>query len=210
MKPLSRRSVTAGLAAAVTAIPALGLAKGSNGAPELRALIEVHRAAFRAFGQAIDREGQQEEAFEQSQVVVHCPMAGEAYDISAGREFCEERLAAAYGKQRDRLAPLAKVAPDLAKQARAAIDAAEEDNRLVLERLLAEEDTRKEASGFAEAERQYTAAEQAERDAAMALCDYRCQTIEEARIKAKYLATVPLIKDFANEELMALLGSFAT
>ncbi len=33
MKPLSRRSVTAGLAAAVTAIPAVGLSVAAKGAP---------------------------------------------------------------------------------------------------------------------------------------------------------------------------------
>jgi hypothetical protein len=47
-KLLSRRSVTTGIVAAVTAIPAVGLAKGAKEASELPALIEAHRAAYRA------------------------------------------------------------------------------------------------------------------------------------------------------------------
>jgi hypothetical protein len=44
MKPLSRRSVTTGLAAAVTAIPALGFATGAKADPASDALLEaIHR-----------------------------------------------------------------------------------------------------------------------------------------------------------------------
>jgi hypothetical protein len=54
MKPLSRRSVTTGLAAAVTAIPAVGLGVGAKDGSKLQELITAHRAAYKAFGKAID------------------------------------------------------------------------------------------------------------------------------------------------------------
>ena len=56
MKPLTRRSVTTGLAAAVTVIPAGGLCKGAESDAELASLIEQHKAAYVAFDLAIDRE----------------------------------------------------------------------------------------------------------------------------------------------------------
>ena len=49
MKPLSRRSVTTGLAAAVTAIPAVGLCKGVEGPSELAALIRRYYEEVDAF-----------------------------------------------------------------------------------------------------------------------------------------------------------------
>ena len=52
MKPLTRRSVTTGLAAAVTAIPAVGLCEGVS--QELRQLIEAHRVAWAAFEVEVD------------------------------------------------------------------------------------------------------------------------------------------------------------
>jgi hypothetical protein len=49
MKPLSRRSVTTGLAAAVTAIPALGLCKGAEGPSELAAIVRRYFAELDEF-----------------------------------------------------------------------------------------------------------------------------------------------------------------
>lgn len=147
-KLLSRRSVTTGMLAAVTAIPAVGLAKGAKEASELPVLIKAHRAAYRAFCNAIDRQNkiEEDEARKPTEAAVPCLMAGEAYSIKYGREFCEEHLGAAYNKQRERLKGLARVAPDLAKQAEAVIDAKEADNKVLLESILAEEQGRKEAS----------------------------------------------------------------
>jgi hypothetical protein len=77
MKPISRRCVTTGLAAAVTAIPAVGLCRGATEGGELRSLIETHRAAVAAFTEALSRneEGPEVEA------------TGEA-DIQAFWELC--------------------------------------------------------------------------------------------------------------------------
>ena len=135
-------------------------------------------------------------------------MAGEAYSISLGREFCEQHLADAYANQRDRLKGLAKVAPDLAEQARQVIDAMEAQNKVLLDHMLAEEEARREASGLADAELNWERTEEAEHEAAIAVCSYRCRTLEEAQIKAKYLASAPGLKDMWDEHVEALLQSF--
>ena len=49
MKPLSRRSVTTGLAAAVTAIPAVGLCKNAEGPSELAGLVRRYFDEVAAF-----------------------------------------------------------------------------------------------------------------------------------------------------------------
>ena len=59
MKPLTRRSVTTGLAAAVTAIPAVGLCKGVS--QDLRELIEAHRSAWAAWLVEVDYHSDHDE-----------------------------------------------------------------------------------------------------------------------------------------------------
>jgi hypothetical protein len=50
--------------------------------------------------------------------------------------------------------------------------------------------------------------EEAEHEAAIAVCAYRCRTLEETRIKAKYLASAPGLKDLWEDHVEALLESF--
>jgi hypothetical protein len=56
MKPLNRRSSRLALPAVAMALPAVGLCKSPVDASELRALIEAHSLAYRAFCEAPDRE----------------------------------------------------------------------------------------------------------------------------------------------------------
>lgn len=207
MKPLSRRAVTTGLAAAVTAIPAVGLCVGAESASELPGLIKAHRAAYRAFCNAIRRREKLEEAYKATDVVVPC-LLGDAFSLSYGRQFCEEHLVAEYRRQRASLERLSRIAPDLAEQARAALDAKEAENMAILDSMVDEEEARRESFGLAEAEREWDRTEDAEHEAAIAVCAYRCRALEEARIKAEYLATVPSLRDLMNEHVNALLQSF--
>jgi hypothetical protein len=88
-----------------------------------------------------------------------------------------------------------RVAPELADQMRAALDKTEAENAALLNRMLAEEEARKEASGLAQAERAWEATADAEEEAFMAICSYRCRTPDEARLKAEYLLTTSTVKD---------------
>jgi hypothetical protein len=53
-------------------------------------------------------------------------------------------------------------------------------------------------------------ANEAEEAAAITLCSYPCQTIEEARAKAEYISGSPLIRaGLTDEQIEVLLGSFS-
>ena len=112
MKPLSRRSVTAGLAAAVTAIPAVGFCTGVKDGSELRELIKAHRSAYRAFCNAIDRHNAStEDANNKGELIVPCLLGG-GVSLGQGHDLCREHILGAYSSQRDRLKPLARVRPN--------------------------------------------------------------------------------------------------
>jgi hypothetical protein len=65
MKPLSRRSVTTGLAAAVTAVPAVGFCKGAEGPSELAAIVRRYFAELAAFN--ADPRGDDDEFYNADQ-----------------------------------------------------------------------------------------------------------------------------------------------
>jgi hypothetical protein len=211
MKPITRRSVTTGLAAVVTAIPAVGTFSKSASS-DLTRLIKEHRVAYRAFCKAITREEKMNGAYKKAhtdKTTVLCLLGG-GYSLSSGYEFCQENIASAYRNQRDRLPQLTRVAPDLAEQFRSVMDAKEAENMDVLDRTFAEEEARKEAFGLARAERELEATGEAELEAAIAVCAYPCATLEQVRLKAEYLAKAPGLSDGLQEEQVeALLQSFS-
>jgi hypothetical protein len=81
----------------------------------------------------------------------------------------------------------------------------------LLDRVFAAEEARKEAFGLASAESELEATNDAEQDALLAVCAFRCCTLEEARLKADYLAKAPgLATDgLQDEHVMTLLQSFS-
>jgi hypothetical protein len=79
----------------------------------------------------------------------------------------------------------------------------------LIDKAFEDEEARKEAFGLAEVQRRWEATNDAEHEAATALCSYQCKTIEEARIRAEYILQTPLILDEGEGEyLQALLRSF--
>jgi hypothetical protein len=165
-------------------------------ASELPALIKAHRAVYRTFCKAIDQLEKRKDAIDG--VVVPCLLGG-GFSLRQGYEFCQEHLASAYKNQRDRLPQLSRVAPELAEQFRAVMDEKEAENMALLDDLYAE---------VAAVERNYEATSEAEEQAASAVCGYRCRTIEEAKLKAKYLAEAPGLRDgLTEEQVEALLQS---
>jgi hypothetical protein len=133
----------------------------------------------------------------------------ESYEKRLGREFCEQNLAAHYSSARKAAARLTKQDPQLAKQLTASLDSQWADNMKLLDELLAEEDARKEASGLDRAERDRDAAADAELSAFSDVCAYRCNSLEEAKLKAKYLLTTYMVRDGWDDEAIALLKSFS-
>jgi hypothetical protein len=68
-------------------------------------------------------------------------------------------------------------------------------------------DVEQELDGRQGSERKRSAA--AELDAFYEVCNFHCKSIEEAKLKAKYLLTTYLVKDSWDAEAKALLQSFA-
>jgi hypothetical protein len=132
--------------------------------------------------------------------------AGGGCGMQHGLERSKEIIAKSYQHQRDVLTPLSRIAPELAEQARAALDAKEIENMELVDRLFADEEARKETFGFAAAERAWTATNNAEDEALTALCAYPCETIAEARIRAEYL--VSMSGELQDYHFDTLLQSF--
>lgn len=204
----NRRAVLTGLAAAAVVGAAVPAEAASSDLPRL---IEDHRAAYRAFIEAIDLEQEVEAAYEAAHgdTIIVPSLLGGGYGMSNGYDDCKKHIAAGDENQRERLKQLSRVAPELAEQVRAVMDAKEAENMVLVDRVFAEEEARQEAFGLAAAKRNYHATSDAERDAAIAICAYPCRTLEEARLKAEYLATAPGLNDeLQPEHVEALLQSF--
>ena len=208
---MNRRTVAAAIGAAALAIPAACLPGRAAVSSDLARLIKDHRVSYRAFSKAIDREQKMEAAYKAAQdntIVVPCLLGG-GMNLSNGYEACQEHTAGAYENQRDRLEQLSRVAPELADQVRAVMDAKEAENAVLVDRVFAEEEARQEAFGLAGAKRDLEATNNAERETAIAVCAYQCQMLEEARVKAAYLAEAPGLSDgLQPEHIEALLQSF--
>jgi len=206
---IDRRKALALVAAAPAAITLAG-ATAAAASSDLARLLEDHRVAYRAFCDAIDREQEMSSAHKDAYTIIVPCLLGGGFSLAQGREFCEEHIAAAYFNQRDRLKQLSRVAPELAEQVRSVMDAKEVENTELMDRMFAEEDARQEAFGLAAANRDYEATSEAEEEAATAVCAYCCHTLEEARLKAEYLAEAPGLRDGLQEEqVKELLQSFS-
>ncbi len=203
---ISRRALAAGLALA----PVAGLAS-AEAPTKIAHLIDAHRSARQAFERVIDDLEEIQDAYDAAH--------GDGFEVPSfigggcgsrnGLDRCREWIAGGYKHQRANLKCLAQVAPELAEQARKVFDAKEVENMALIDKAFEEEEARKEAFGLAEVQRRWEATNEAECAAALALCSYRCKTMEEARIRAEYIAQTPIIReDGEGEYIEALLRSF--
>jgi hypothetical protein len=204
----SRRAMIGALAALpIASMPAVA---GVAGASPLRGLIDAHCVAFDTFNRAIDREQELEEAYKEAFPPEQMPfvpiLLGGSHDMRYGVDDCREFITIIYERQRERLFPLSRIAPELAEQARSALDAKEAENMELVARLFADEEARKETFGLAAASRVRDAASDAEDELLTALCAYPCETMAEARIKAEYLVSTS--DELQSHHVDALLQSF--
>jgi len=202
---ISRRAFAAGLALA----PVAGLAAAET-PTNIYELIDAHRGAHQAFERAIDDLQRFEDAYEEAHgdgFQVPCLLGGSMGSIN-GYEECKRHFKSAYETNRRNMRCLSNIAPELAEQALAAFDSKEIENMALIDELFAEEAARREKFGLAEAERRREETGEAERVAALALCSYQCQALEEARIRAEYIMQASIIHEDEGEYFSALLRSF--
>jgi hypothetical protein len=167
----------------------------------------VHRAAYAAFDQAIDREEEAKTAFDTFHYRLVPNLLISGHELPK-YEFCDEYLRRSYRRRVEELRELDKVAPKLAKQARKILDSTLKENLRLVRGAQAEEKHRKDSVGLLAAERELKKAMNAEDKAVMNICAYPCRTIEEVRRKAEYLTEhVNCGCEVSEEQMEALLKS---
>jgi hypothetical protein len=201
---ISRRALAAGLALApVAGLPTLALGG------ELETLIEAYRGASEAFLMAFVDLEKLEDAWKAANdysFFVESFLGG-GCGSSNGLEGCKEIIARGYKFHRERMDNLEQISPQLTEQLRVVLDAKEMENMAAIDAAFDDENARKEAFGLGAAKRRWTELRDAEDAAAMALCAYRCRTLDEARAKAAAILASPMIDELGDCET-ELLQSF--
>ncbi|QKC86065.1 hypothetical protein EB232_07680 [Mesorhizobium sp. NZP2077] len=225
MPTLNRRTAlavtSAGLISAITVLSTPAKAVPAETAPvstELLRLIEAKHAAYARFEEAIERATPLEEKYLPKTAELYVPLSiggGQSHSLRYSElERVEDDLRGdikrRYREQASKLVALHKVAPDLGKQSAAALRKAEQADLRTLKRLVTQERARRSAVGLEQAINERNEASDAERSALNAVCDYRCTTMEECRVKATFLLEFATGRygDLQPEDVDALLWSF--
>ncbi|WP_271896362.1 hypothetical protein [Candidatus Phyllobacterium onerii] len=197
---INRRTVIAALpfAGAAATVVTVATAHEVQLSP-LAAMIEAHKVSWNKFGKVAAQLSRKEDAYRAyvnangGRPLVSKSLGG-AYELSGDGSTAKENIAADYFKQRGRLASLEKIAPQLAEQAREALDRAAAQDLLAVDAAYEQETERKRKFGLTKALQAYEDAHTAHIAALHDICSYRCQTLEEYRMKGLYL-TQPEVRD---------------
>lgn len=176
-------------------LPALA---GATDSSELTRLIEAHRAAFEAFGLAIDREQEAKDLLRKGEPTVDSGL-GKSFSLYMGEEECRRLIASEYREARWHLKRTRRMGVVIPPERDAVADAKEAEAMAAVDRAFAE---------YNAAEAACNGAAVAEERALLAICSSRCRSLEEARIKAEYLLTTTSVRDFWETPSTVLLRSF--
>lgn len=193
----TRRNILIGLGTApVAAIPAAGSVAASR---DLDALIAAHRHALASFHAAIDAE----QAAELAHSAAHQDngLGGFLDSEYYSREDVKTLIEDAFETAREHLAVYEKIAPGSTVTIRAVADEKEAATLAYADALFDQEAPELRGAQLCVAE-----ASNAEDAAALAVCSYRCHTLDEVRRKAAYVATIPTIADDGNELFLTFLA----
>ena len=192
----------------------LFLAAGSAAAArtsDLDSLIEAHRRALAAFHDAVDAEAAAEAALAAAYpdgLRVPDGVGGSFDGLIYDSNEIKERIATAFDRKRRELAFIEAIAPGSTALAVAALLAKEAEAFAGVDAIFD-----RECGEFVAAEKKRQEASDAsvmEDDAVLAICSYPCATMEEARMKAAYVAAIPSIDDFGGGHVLAFIRSFAS
>ncbi|MER8745861.1 hypothetical protein NKH54_22660 [Mesorhizobium sp. M1004] len=223
---VDRRALLSSSAVATAALAVAGANQGAGAggtqasgvSPELQGLIEAKHAAYARFIAAIDVATELEDAYLPKTAELFIPLSiggGQSRTLRYGdldevEADLRDEIKRRYAEQQQKLAALAKVAPDLGKQSTTALRKAEQTDLRTLKRLIKEERARRSAVGLEQAINERNEACDAERYSLNAVCAYRCTTMEEHRVKSQFLMEFATGKygDLQSEDIDALLWSF--
>jgi hypothetical protein len=198
----TRRATLAGLA--VTAATALPDAPPPS---ELDRLMDEHRRASAAFLRAIDDLEEAEAAFATARpegLMVPDGCGNFVKVDPTCRETAKQKATQTFSVARALMsrAILEEIVPGLVADTVKAIDDKERETLAEVDAIFD-----REAASLEAAERRRDETSDADDAALLAICSYPCATMGEVRRKASYLAGTPAIKDFADNNTMALLAS---
>ncbi|MEJ0095523.1 MAG: hypothetical protein WDN46_19595 [Methylocella sp.] len=97
--------------------------------------------------------------------------------------------------------------PTRLKQLNSTLKAIKREARHTIEAIAAADLDARKSSGLEDAEAATQAASDAEQAALLALCAYRCKTLEEARLKADHLSVDAIASGASDDFVAALLES---
>jgi hypothetical protein len=213
MTAISKRHLIKGGAALAVAASVVPLAARAEGLTELERLIEVHRAAHVAFGEAVDREWEAEAAYKAlnpEKPLVRSQLLGGKYELY-DRASVAGSLRRDFERHVDAVRPLARIAPEVFERARKAFAATLKKDMRELDKIVREERKRQDGVGWPAAKRASGRADEAETEALTAICAYPCRTLLEARRKAEYLTEhVARGCEVREEDMEAVIASFLT
>jgi hypothetical protein len=206
MPAINRRNVLAGTAATAAALAFMASPADADTSP-LIALIGVHKAAYAAFLEAIDRQEDMDSSYfagSKKEIIVPLSITG---GVSLNTDWdqaewavadCRKRIVSAYDDQRSRLAAMERYAPDLHKAALEELRIKQIADLREMRSQARAEQRRQDEHGYGGANRRYWETSGAEMGALTAICAFRCATDAERAMKGEYLLS---IKDGDRDEL---------
>jgi len=137
------------------------------------------------------------EAAEPDEEAVTPSFGDTPYRARQRKDDIAEEIEQDFAEEPKKTAAISALSPELGERARAVLEARKAFCLARLEEAFAE---------HALAETAYDSASGAEDEALMAICEHRCSSLEEAAIRAEYLADSRI--DLQTENIDALLASF--
>lgn len=193
----TRRAALASFASAgALIVPTVAAMAASASTTQLSALIEAHRAARIAFGVTDDAM----EAARPDDLTL-IPTLNGCYSANLHREDISAYIERDFAAEVHKTASISKLSPALGEEVRTLLAAKKASCLAGLEEAFAEHSAARSA---------WDGAYAVEEKAGVAVCAYRCASIEEAALKAEYLhaCTIDDKIEFGTEHIEALLVSF--
>lgn len=204
MNAINRRTLIAALPfAGSVSIP--GIATASDSSP-LLALIEAHKGASRRFDIIADVEDKADMKFSAAHKDdIYVGPFKSGWDMRMGEDWVQEQVSLAIHRQCERMSALTALNAELGDLVMMELHKAAIDQKAKVSEAFAKVEQEREDCGLNDLKRQWEAESNAFQETLHAICSYRCETVEEHRIRAEYLSTC----DMSDTHHRALLGSTA-
>lgn len=204
MNAITRRTLIAALPfAGAVSIP--GIATASDSSP-LLALIEAHKEASRRFDIIAEVEDEADLKFTAAHKDdIYIGPFKSGWDMRMGEDWVQEQVSLAIHRQCERMAAIYALNQELGDQVMCELHKAAIDQKAKVTEAFAKVEQEREECGLNDLKRQWEAESDAFQETLHAICSYRCETVEEHRVRAEYLSTC----DMSDMHHRALLRSTA-